>query len=109
MHYLYLALAIVFEVIGSSCIKLSDGFTKLLPTAVVVVTYFICFYFISLALKTMPLGMAYAIWGGVGIVLITLISAFVFKQHIDLPAVFGIGLIVAGVVVLNLFSKTLTY
>lgn len=106
MKYLFLTLAIVFEVVGSSFIKASEGFTKWFPTTIVAVAYLICFYFLSLALKTIPLGIAYAIWGGMGIVLTTLISVFVFKQKLDIPAIIGIILIVAGVVVMNFFSKS---
>jgi len=106
MKYLFLALAIIFEVVGSSFIKASDGFTKLFPTAIIVVAYLICFYFLSLALKTIPLGIAYAIWGGMGIVLTAIISVLVFKQKLDFPAIIGIALIVAGVVVMNFFSKS---
>lgn len=109
MKYLYLALAIIFEVIGSSCMKASDGFTKWLPTVIVVITYLICFYFLSLALKSMPLGLAYAIWGGLGIVLTAIISVFIFKQSMDLPAIIGVILIVSGVFVMNFFSKTLSH
>lgn len=109
MQYLYLSLAIVFEVFGSSFIKASEGFTKLVPTAVVAVAYVVCFYFLSLCLKTMPLGAAYAIWGGVGITLTALVSVFILKQPIDLPAILGIALIVGGVVVINFFSKTLAH
>lgn len=109
MQYLYLSLAIIFEVLGSSFIKASDGFTKLIPTLVVGVTYIICFYFLSLCLKTMPLGAAYAIWGGVGITLTAFVSVFILKQPIDLPAIVGIALIVGGVVVINFFSNTLSY
>jgi len=107
MNFLFLALAIVFEVIGSSFIKASDGFTKVLPSLVVVVAYSICFYFFSLALKSIPLGVAYAIWGGAGIVLTAIISVVIFRQKLDLPALIGIGLIVSGVLVLNIFSKSL--
>lgn len=106
MKYLFLALAIIFEVVGSSFIKASDGFTKLFPTTIVAVAYLICFYFLSLALKTIPLGIAYAIWGGMGIVLTAIISVLVFKQKLDTPAIIGIILIVAGVVVMNFFSKS---
>ncbi len=106
MKYLFLALAIIFEVVGSSFIKASDGFTKLFPTTIVAVAYLICFYFFSLALKTIPLGIAYAIWGGMGIVLTAIISVLVFKQKLDIPAIIGIVLIVAGVVVMNFFSKS---
>ncbi len=106
MHYVYLGLAILFEVAGSSFIKASNGFSKLLPTLVVAVAYLVCFYFLSLSLKTIPLGTAYAIWGGAGIVLTTLVPVFVFKQAIDIPAIIGITLIVGGVFIINFFSKT---
>lgn len=106
MKYLFLGLAIVFEVIGSSFMKASDGFTKWIPSAVVVIAYLVCFYFLSLALKTIPLGIAYAIWGGLGIVLTAAVSVFIFKQKLDFPAIIGIALIVSGVVVMNFFSKT---
>ncbi|MFH6956730.1 DMT family transporter [Flavobacterium aquidurense] len=106
MKYLFLGLAIVFEVIGSSFMKTSDGFTKWIPSAVVFIAYLVCFYFLSLALKTIPLGIAYAIWGGLGIVLTAAVSVFIFKQKLDLPAIIGIVLIVSGVVVMNFFSKT---
>jgi small multidrug resistance pump len=109
MYYLYLGLAVLFEVIGSSFIKASDGFTKALPTVIVAVAYLICFYFFSLALKGIPLGVAYAVWGGLGIILTTLISVFIFKQTIDFPAVIGIALIVSGVFVINFFSKAITH
>lgn len=106
MKYLYLALAIMFEVIGSAFMKSSNGFTKWLPTTITLLTYICCFYFLSITLKYIPLGVAYAIWGGVGIVLTTLVSVFIFKQSIDLPAILGILLIVSGVLVMNIFSKT---
>ena len=106
MKYLFLSLAIVFEVIGSSFIKASDGFTKWFPTTIVAIAYLICFYFLSLALKTIPLGIAYAIWGGMGIVLTATISVLVFKQKLDVPAIIGIVLIVAGVIVMKFFSKS---
>jgi len=108
MKFLYLALAILFEVVGSSFLKVSDGFSKIIPTLITIVAYIISFYFFSQTLKTLPLGVAYAIWGGLGIVLTALISVFVFKQSIDLAAILGITLIVSGVVVLNFFSKTLS-
>jgi len=107
MKYLFLALAIIFEVIGSSFIQLSEGFSKLIPTLITIVTYIISFYFFSQTLKHLPLGVAYAIWGGLGIVLTTLISIVVFKQSIDFPAILGILLIVAGVVIMNVFSKSI--
>lgn len=106
MKYLFLLLAVVLEVIGSSFLQASNQFTKLIPSVLAVVVYMACFYCFTLALKEMPLGIAYAIWGGLGIVLTALVSVFVFKQQIDLPAILGIALIVCGVFVLNVFSKT---
>ena len=109
MKYLYLALAIVLEVLGSSFMKASDGFSKLLPTTITIIAYIACFFFLSQALKSIPLGIAYAIWGGSGIVLTALISVIIFKQSLDLPAIIGIILIVAGVFVMNFFSKSSTH
>lgn len=106
MKYVFLGLAIVFEVVGSSFMKSSDGFTKWLPSTVVVVAYVTCFYFLSLALKTIPLGVAYAVWAGLGIVLTAAISVLVFKQKLDLAAIIGIIFIIIGVVIMNFFSKT---
>jgi len=106
MKYVFLGLAIVFEVVGSSFMKSSDGFTKWLPSTVVVVAYITCFYFLSLALKTIPLGVAYAVWAGLGIVLTAAVSVLIFKQKLDLPAVIGIIFIIIGVVIMNFFSKT---
>lgn len=106
MKYIYLALAIVFEVVGSGFLKASDGFSKPIATAVTLIAYLICFFFFSLALRELPLGLAYAVWGGLGIVLTALVSVFVFKQQLDVPALIGIALIVLGVFVLNFFSKT---
>jgi small multidrug resistance pump len=109
MRYLYLTLAIAFEIVGSSFMKVSDGFSKWVPSSIVIIAYLICFYFLSLALKTIPLGIAYAIWGGLGIVLTAIISVVIFKQKFDIPAIIGIVLIVSGVVVMNFFSKTTTH
>ena len=109
MKYLYLALSIVLEVLGSSFMKASDGFSKLLPTTITIIAYIACFFFLSQALKSIPLGIAYAIWGGLGIVLTALISVIIFKQSLDLPAIIGIVLIVAGVFVMNFFSKSSTH
>lgn len=104
MSYLYLAIAIVAEVIGTSALKAAEGFTRPLPSLVVVVGYGAAFYFLSLALKAIPVGIAYAIWSGVGVALITLIGWVVFKQRLDAPALVGLALIVAGVVVIQFFS-----
>ena len=104
MPYLYLAIAIGAEVIGTSALKAAEGFTRLLPSLVVIVGYGAAFYFLSLALKVIPVGIAYAIWSGVGVALITLIGWVLFKQRLDAPALAGLALIVAGVVVIQFFS-----
>jgi len=103
--YVLLAIAIVAEVVATSALRASDGFTRLIPATVVVVGYGISFYLLSLTLRSIPVGIVYAVWSGAGIVLITLVAALLFKQIPDLPAVLGMGLIVGGVVVLNVFSK----
>lgn len=104
--WLFLSVAIVSEVVATSALKASNGFTQLWPSLVVIAGYAIAFFFLSLTLRTMPVGVAYAIWSGVGIVLVTLIAWFVFKQSLDIPAIIGLTLIVAGVVVLQVFSKS---
>ena len=104
--YLYLAIAIVAEVAATSALKASEGFTRLGPTLIVVAGYGLAFYCLSLVLRTVPVGIAYAIWAGVGIVLIALIGWLVLRQPLDVAAVVGIALIVAGVVVIQLFSKS---
>lgn len=101
-----LFVAIVAEVIGTTALKASAGFTRPVPLAVTVAGYALAFYFLSLTLERLPTGIAYAIWSGVGIVLITALAWIVHGQKLDLPALIGMGLIIAGVVVLNLFSKT---
>ncbi|MHB1101178.1 MAG: SMR family transporter [Devosia sp.] len=106
MAYVYLSVAIVAEVIATSALRASEGFTVLLPSAISIVGYVVAFYFLSLTLKTMPVGIAYAIWSGVGIVLISLAGWLVYKQLLDLPAIIGMSLIMAGVVVINLWSRT---
>jgi small multidrug resistance pump len=106
MNWLYLAIAIVAEVIATSALKASEGFTRPIPATLVVVGYGIAFYMLSLTLRTIPMGVVYAIWSGAGIVLITLVGYFMFRQRLDLPALLGIGLIVAGVLVMQLFSKS---
>ena len=108
MGYLYLVIAIVAEVIATNALKASDGFTHLVPSVIVVIGYGAAFYFLSLVLKTIPVGIAYAIWSGVGIVLITIIAAIIFNQIPDMPAIIGMVLIVSGVVVINIFSRTVS-
>ena len=109
MNWLYLAVAIVLEVVATSALKASDGFTRMLPSLVVVVGYSAAFYMLSLTLRTMPVGVVYAVWSGVGVVLITLVGWMWFKQELDLPAFVGIALISSGVVVLNFFSKSVVH
>jgi small multidrug resistance pump len=106
MTYLYLAIAIVAEVMATSALKASDGFTRLGPSLFVVMGYAVAFYFLSLTLRIMPVGVAYAIWCGVGIVLVALIGWLVLGQKLDGPALGGMALIIAGVAVINLFSKS---
>ena len=106
MNWLYLGLAIVAEVIATSLLKSSEGFTRLWPSLAVIVGYGAAFFFLSLTLRAIPVGVAYAIWSGVGVVLVTLIAWLAFGQKLDWPALAGIALIACGVVVLNLFSRT---
>lgn len=103
--WLLLALAIVAEVVGTSALKASDGFTRLVPSLVVVVGYVVSFYCLSLVLRHIPVGITYAVWSGLGIVLITVAAFVLYGQRIDLAGWIGMGLIVAGVLVLNLFSR----
>jgi len=107
--YLFLAFAIVAEVIGTTALKASDGFTRPLPSVVTVACYALSFYLLTFSLRVLPTGIAYAIWSGVGIVLISLISWIVYGQRLDLPAIAGLGLIIAGVAVINLFSKSVSH
>ena len=109
MGYLYLAVAIVFEVIGTTALQASNGFTRLGPSAVVVVCYGLTIYLFALVLKTVPMGVAYAIWAGLGIVLVALSGLILYKQVLDAAAMIGVGLIISGVVVIHLFSKTVSH
>jgi small multidrug resistance pump len=109
MPYLYLLLAIIAEVIATSALKASDGFTKPGPLLVVAVGYGLAFYLLSLIVETLPLGVVYALWSGAGIVLVAIVGAIWLKQVPDWPAVLGIGLILAGVLIVNLFSKTVVH
>lgn len=102
--YGFLMLAIVAEVVATSALKASAGFTRLWPSLVVVTGYALAFYLLSLCLRSMQVGVAYAIWSGAGVVLISLIGWLVFKQRLDWPALIGIGLIVLGVLIINLWS-----
>jgi small multidrug resistance pump len=105
-HWFYLAFAIVSEVVGTAALKAADGFSRAGPTLIVAVGYGISFYCLSIALRSLPIGVAYAVWSGAGVTLITLAGWLFYGQTPDAPAIVGIALIVAGVVVLNLFSRT---
>ncbi|MBS7698398.1 MAG: multidrug efflux SMR transporter [Chelatococcus sp.] len=107
MSYIFLLIAIVAEVIATSALKASDSFTRLGPSLLTVAGYALAFYFLSLTLRTMPTGIAYAIWSGVGIVLISAVSWIWFKQSLDWPALLGLSLIIAGVIVVNVFSRSM--
>ena len=109
MAYLYLAIAIIAEVVATNALKASEEFTRLGPSIIVVLGYSAAFYFLSLVLKTMPVSVAYAIWSGVGIVLIAIVAVIMFKQVPVILAIVGMVLIVSGVVVINVFSETVSH
>jgi small multidrug resistance pump len=107
--WIYLLIAIVSEVIGTSGLKASNEFSRFWPSVLTVVAYCASFFLLSLTLRTIPVGIAYAVWGGVGIVLITFVGWAYFGQRLDAPAILGMSLIVCGVVILNVFSKTVPH
>jgi len=109
MQYLYLLIAIVGEVIATSALKATEQFRRPVPTLIVAVGYLAAFYFLSLVLKTMPVGVAYAIWCGLGIVLVAGAGAVIYREVPDRPAILGMALIIAGVVVMNVFSKSINH
>ena len=109
LHFVYLLLAVVAGTVGTTALQASQQFTRLWPSIVVVLAYGVAFYLLSLALKFIPVGVLYAVWSGVGIVCIALIGWVVFRQALDLPAVLGIALIIAGIAVIQLFSGTATH
>jgi small multidrug resistance pump len=104
-QWIFLSVAIVSEVIATSALKASDGFTRLWPSLAVVLGYALAFYFLALTLRTIPIGIAYAIWAGVGVALITLVGWVIYDQKLDAAAVIGVALIVVGVFVINAFSS----
>ncbi|RUM40012.1 MAG: QacE family quaternary ammonium compound efflux SMR transporter [Desulfocapsa sp.] len=106
MAYFFLALAIIAEVAATSALKASEEFTKLVPSLVAVFGYAIAFYLLTLVLRTIPVGITYALWAGLGIVLVAVTGAFLYRQVPDLPAIIGMALIIFGVAVINIFSKT---
>jgi small multidrug resistance pump len=106
MNYVYLFAAIMSEVVATSALKAAEGFSRFWPSVIVIVGYGLAFYCLSLTVRTIPIGIAYAIWSGVGIVLISLVGLLLYRQSLDLPAVIGMALILAGVLIINVFSKT---
>lgn len=108
MAYLYLAIAIIAEVTATSALKASEEFTKLVPSTIVVVGYGVAFYFLTLVLRTIPIGITYAVWSGLGIILVAIVGAMLYKQIPDIPAIIGMVLIVLGVIVIHVFSKTVS-
>ena len=109
MAYFYLGLAILTEIVATSMLKASEEFTKLVPSVIVLIGYGISFYFMSLSLRTFPIGITYAVWSGIGIVALAIVGAVFYKEIPDLPAIIGMGLIAAGVIVIHLFSTTVTH
>jgi len=109
MTYLYLIMAVGFEVIGTAALQASEQFTRPKPLILTAIGYAAAFYFLSLVLRSMSVGVAYAIWSGLGVILITLVGLVWFGQKLDMPAVVGLALIVAGVAIINLFSKTVAH
>jgi small multidrug resistance pump len=105
-HWLALAIAIIAEVIGTTALKASNEFTRLIPSLIVVVGYGTAFYFMSISMRVLPVGIMYAIWSGMGIVLISVLGWLVFRQTLDTPAVIGLAFIIVGVIIVNVFSKT---
>jgi small multidrug resistance pump len=106
MNYVYLFAAIVSEVIATSALKAAEGFSRFWPSVIVIVGYGLAFYCLSLTMRTIPIGIAYAIWSGVGIVLIALVGLLFYRQPLDAPALIGMAFILAGVLIINVFSKT---
>lgn len=109
MKWLYLVFAIMAEIIATTSLKYSNSFTKLIPSIIVVIGYCTAFYFMSLTMKYLPVSLVYAFWSGIGIFFIFLIDIFIFRQKMDLAAVLGVLLIIAGVLVINLFSKSISH
>jgi len=109
MTYLFLTIAILAEVAATSALKASDEFTKIIPTIIVIVGYGIAFYFMTLVFRVLPIGITYAIWSGLGIVLVAIVGFIFYKQTLDIPAIIGMGLIISGVVVINVFSKAVNH
>ena len=108
-HWLALAIAIVAEVIGTTALKASNEFTRLVPSLMVVAGYGTALYFMSISMRVLPVGIMYAIWSGMGIVLVSVIGWVMYRQVLDMPAMLGMGLIIAGAIVINAFSKSVVH
>lgn len=109
MHYLYLLGAIVGEVVGTSALKATEGFTRPLPTVLVAISYGLAFFLLSLAVQRFPVGVLYAIWSGLGVVLIAVAGVVLYGDKLDMPAIAGLAMIIAGVAVIQLFSGTVRH
>ncbi|HEY3301608.1 MAG TPA: SMR family transporter [Methylophilaceae bacterium] len=108
-HWLAITIAIIFEVMATTALKASNEFTRLLPSVLVIVGYLTAFYFMTLSMRVLPVGIMYAIWSGIGIVLISILGWVFYRQALDIPAIIGMGLIIAGVIVINVFSKSIAH
>ena len=106
MAFFYLLIAILAEVIATSAMKASDGFSQLRPSVITIIGYAFAIYFLSLTMKSIPVGITYALWSGAGIILVSLVGFFYYKQHLDLAAVIGLGFMIVGILIINLFSKS---
>ncbi|MEK5753821.1 DMT family transporter [Acinetobacter variabilis] len=106
MAFLYLSVAILAEVIATSALKASNGFSVLWPSLATILGYAVAIFFLSMAMKTIPMGIAYAIWSGAGIILISTVGLLVFKQHLDIPALIGLSFMIVGIIFINVFSKS---
>lgn len=106
MSFLYLSIAIIAEVIATSALKASNGFSVLWPSLATIAGYAVALFFLSLTMKTIPMGIAYAIWSGAGIILISTVGLLVFKQQLDLPALIGLAFMIIGIIFINVFSKS---
>lgn len=107
MTYWYLAIAIIAEVVATSALKASTEFTKLQPSLIVIVGYAFSFYFMTLTLRTIPLGITYAIWSGAGLVLVTIAGVFLYEQMLNISTILGMCLVIFGIVVIHIFSKSI--
>ena len=105
LPYIFLLVAVSLEVVGTTALKASNSFTNLVPTMITIVAYIVGFYMLSLVMRTMPVGITYALWSGLGIILITVLSTFVFKEIMDFPALIGMGFIILGIAIIQLFSS----